>query len=132
MTSPEGEITNRISSSIGRTCRVTAHIRIVADLSVRGPLSRSGSAKASMRVTSLLSSAHYGCAKPVSRLGSSPRAGSCGTRPSNRLVFGGLNLLGLFGVIGLGDPAGGDARLHDHVLSIIARGFIGIENAGML
>src|SRR6476620_759751 len=126
ITSPEGATTKRISSSIGRTCRVTAHIRIVADLSVRGPLSRSGSTKASMDVTSLLSSAHYGCAKPVSSLGSSPRANSCGTRPSNRLVFGGRGLLGLFGEIGLGDPARDDARLHDHVLSIIARGFIGI------
>src|ERR1700710_1880733 len=41
MTSPEGATTNRISSSIGRTSRLTAHIRIVPDLLVRGPLSRS-------------------------------------------------------------------------------------------
>src|ERR1700682_132937 len=132
ITSPEGATTNRISSSIGRTCRVTAHIRIVADLSVRGPLSRSGSAKASMRVTWLLSFARDGCAKPGSALGSSPRAGFCGTRALNRLVFGGLGLLGLFGEIGLGDPAGDDARLHDHVLGVVARNFVGVENAGML
>jgi hypothetical protein len=67
-TSPEGETTKRISSSIGRTCRVTAHIRIVADFSVRGPLSRSGSAIASMRATSLqsLQFARVLNAKPVS------------------------------------------------------------------
>src|SRR3984957_9771711 len=34
--------------------------------------------------------------------------------------------------IGFGDPAGNDARLHDHVLRIVARDFVGIENAGML
>src|SRR6202048_1209062 len=104
ITSPEGATTNRISSSIGRTCRVTAHIRIVADLSVRGPLSRSGSAKASMG----------------------------GTFSLHGLVFGGLGVLGLFDQIGLGDPAGDDARLHDHVLRVIARDFVGVENAGML
>src|SRR5882757_9320019 len=65
-TSPWGETTNRISSSIGRTSRLTAHIRMVADLSVRGPLSRSGSAKASMPVRSLQSSAHGLCAETVS------------------------------------------------------------------
>src|SRR5258706_5951444 len=123
MTSPEGETTNRISSSIGRTCRVTAHIRTVADLSVRGPLSRSGSAKASMRMTSLLSSARYGRAKPVF---------IAVEHASNRLVFGGLGLVGLFDEVGLGNPAGDDARLHDHVLRIIARGFVGIEDSGML
>src|SRR3984957_8352209 len=93
ITSPVGVTTNRISSSIGRTCRVTAHIRTVADLSVRGPLSRSGSAKASMRVTSSL----------------------------HRLVFGGLGRLGLLDQVGLGDPAGDDTRLHDHALGIVAR-----------
>src|SRR5712672_2659075 len=93
ITSPWGDTTNRISSSIGRTARVTAHIRIVADLSVRGPLSRSGSAKASMRVTWLLTSAHCGCVRPVS-------VAEHGAL--NRLVFGGLGLLGLFGEIGVG------------------------------
>src|SRR5260370_11379088 len=104
ITSPEGATTNRISSPIGCTCRVTAHIRIVADLSVRGPLSRSGSAKASMD----------------------------GTFSLHRLAFGGLGLLGLLDEIGLGDPAGHDARLHDHVLRVVARDFVWVENAGML
>jgi len=43
-TSPWGETTKRINSSIGLCSRLTAHIRNVADLPIRGPLSRSGSA----------------------------------------------------------------------------------------
>src|ERR1700716_2207588 len=123
ITSPEGETTNRISSSIGSTCRVTAHIRTVADLSVRGPLSRSGAAKASMRRTALLTSARIRGAKPLFIVVE---------HASNRLIFGGLGLVGLLDEIGLGNPAGDDARLHDHVLCLVARGFVGIEDAGML
>src|SRR5215475_957798 len=93
-TSPRGETTNRISSSIGRCSRLTAHMRTVADLSVRGPLSRSGSAKASIR-------------------GTSPK-------DLSGLAFGGFSLLGLLvgllGEIGFADPAGLDAGLHDHRL----------------
>src|SRR5882757_3589631 len=106
ITSPEGATTNRISSSIGRTARVTAHIRSVPDLLVRGPSSRSaGSARASMRVASSL---------------------RC------RLVFGGLSLLGGFRQIGLGNPPRDDARLHDHGFGVFARGLVGVENAGVL
>src|SRR5260370_23486059 len=123
MTSPDGETTNRISSSIGRAWRVAAHIRTVPDLWVRGPLSRSGSAKASMVATSLLTSARYGRAKPVFVVEE---------HASNRLVFGGLGLVGLLDEIGLGDPAGDDAPLHVHVLRLVARGFVRIDDAGML
>src|SRR5216683_8000528 len=76
-----------------------------------------------MVATSLLTSARYGRAKPVFVVVE---------HASNRLVFGGLGLVGLLDEIGLGDPAGDDARLHDHVLRLIARGFVGIEDAGML
>src|SRR4051812_8674400 len=101
---PTGETTNRISSSTGRTTRVTAHIRCLADLLVGGPLSRStGTVMASMRVTSSL----------------------------RWLFFGGVNLLGGFGQIGLADPPGLDARLHDHGFGVLARYLAGIENARM-
>src|ERR1700710_1582482 len=93
ITSPEGATTKRISSSIGRTARVTAHIRSVPDLLVRGPLSRSaGSARASMRVTSSL----YG------------------------LIFSDFGFFGGFREIGFRDPAGDDARLHDHAFGVFA------------
>src|SRR5215468_2786784 len=87
-TSPCGEMTKRISSSTGLTSRLTAHIRVVADL-VRGPLSSSPSTMASMR-----------------------GAFSCRAL-SGRLVFGGLGLRRLLGKLFLGDPARLDAGLHD-------------------
>src|SRR5262249_11150974 len=107
ITSPWGETTKRISSSIGRCSRLTAHIRNVADLSVRGPLSRSGSTMASMR-------------------GPSPFALNCW------LVFGALDLLGRLGKIGLGDPAGLDAGLHDQRFGILAGNLDAVEEAGVL
>src|SRR5947199_4586420 len=95
-TSPWGERTKRISSSTGRTSRLTAHIRVFADLSVRGPLSSSGSTMASMR-------------------GASPDRSLGG-----RLVFGGFGLRGLLGELFLGDPARLDAGLHDQGLGVLA------------
>src|SRR5882724_7510021 len=50
----------------------------------------------------------------------------------NRLFFGGLGLLGGLCQIGLGDPPGDDARLHDYGFGVFARGFIGVENARVL
>src|SRR5206468_1106906 len=97
--------------SIGRTCRVTAHIRTVADLSVRGPLSRSGSAIASMRAKWLLSSACYGRAEP---------AFTVTEHSLSRLAFGSLGLLVVFCQVGFGDPACDNSRLHDHVLRLVA------------
>src|SRR6185437_16785030 len=81
-------------------------MRNVADLSVRGPLSSSGSANASMR----------------------------GTSPSalRGLVFGDLGLRGLLGEIGLADPAGLEARLHDHRLGVVAGNLDAVENARVL
>ena len=76
-----------------------------------------------MRATSLLSSARYGRAKPLFMVTE---------HALNRLVFGGFGLVGLLDEIGLGDPARNDARLHDHVLRLVARGFVGIEDTGML
>src|SRR5882672_427699 len=114
MTSPDGATTNRISSSIGRTSRLTAHIRMVADLSVRGPWSRSGS----------VSQSEHAClVAPVICARSARRKDFrfCGTPALRRLVFGGLGRLGLLGEFGLGDPAGNDAGLHDHALGIVAR-----------
>src|SRR5580692_847199 len=95
ITSPWGETTKRISSSTGLCSRLTAHIRNVADLPVRGPVSRSGSAMASM-----------GGPSPIAL--------------SGRLVFGDLGLLGRLDQIGLGDPAGLDAGRHDQPLGILA------------
>src|SRR4051812_8550977 len=100
---PCGETTKRISSSIGRTSRLTAHIRMVADLSVRGPWSSSGSVSASIRVTSSFA--------------------------LSRLIFGRLGLFGGLGEIGLGDPAGLDTGLHDHRFSIVTGDFEAIERA---
>src|SRR5271169_7177383 len=99
-------MTNRISSSIGRTSRLTAHIRVVADLSVRGPLSSSGSATASIGATWLQS--------------------------SGRLAFGCRGLLALLVEIGLRDPTGQDARLHDYALGLVARDLDAVENARVL
>src|SRR6478752_6425877 len=100
---PWGETTKRISSSIGRTSRLTAHIRTVADLSVRGPWSSSGSVSASIRVTSSFA--------------------------LSRLIFGRLGLFGGLGEVGLGDPAGLDAGLHDHRFSIVTGDIQAIERA---
>src|ERR1700742_4067238 len=107
-TSPEGVTTKRISSSIGRTSRLTAHIRMVADLLVRGPWSSSGSAMASMRATWLRSSG------------------------GGWLIFGACGLLGLLVEVGQRDPAGEDACLHDHGFRVLAGDVVAIENAGML
>src|SRR3954452_19214689 len=103
---PCGETTKRISSSIGRTSRLTAHIRTVADLSVRGPWSSSGSVSASIRVTSSFA--------------------------LSRLIFSRLSLFGRLGEIGLGDPAGLDAGLHDHRFGIVTGDVEAIERAGEL
>src|SRR5689334_25158804 len=105
-TSPCGHRTKRISSSTGRTSRLTAHIRIVAD-SVRGPLSSLGSAMASMR-------------------------GASSGYLSGRLVFGGFGLHRLLGELFLGDPARLDARLHDQVFRVLAGNLDAVEEAGML
>src|SRR5689334_9425564 len=105
-TAPSGDRTKRISSSTGRTSRLTAHIRIVADL-VRGPLSSSGSAMASMR-------------------------GASSGYLSGRLVFGGFGLHRLLGELFLGDPARLDARLHDQVFRVLAGNLDAVEEAGML
>src|SRR3954447_2964279 len=124
---PCGETTKRISSSIGRTSRLTAHIRTVADPSVRGPLSRSGSADASMCASS---PCHFILLHIAHRDAKADRY-ACGTRALRRLVFGGLGLRRRLGKIGLGDPAGLDARLHDQGLGVLARNLVGIENARM-
>src|SRR6201999_2667909 len=83
-------------------------IRIVADLSVRGPLSSSGSAMASMR-------------------GASPSRSSSG-----RLGFGGLGPRRLPGELFLGDPARLDARLHDQGLGVLAGDIVAVEEPGVL
>src|SRR5581483_10695130 len=51
---------------------------------------------------------------------------------SSRLVFGGLGLLGRLGEVGLGDPAGLDAGLHDQRLGLLARNLDAIEETGVL
>src|SRR5262245_39690662 len=107
-TTPSGERTKRISSSTGRTSRLTAHIRIVADLPVRGPLSSSGSTMASMR-------------------GASP-----GYSLSRRLVFGGRRLRRLPGELFLGDPARLDTRLHDQAFGVLTGNLDTVEEAGVL
>src|SRR6185437_2558064 len=106
-TSPVGATTKRISSSMGRTSRLTAHIRVVADFSVRGPLSSSGSARASMRRPS-----------PATEL--------------RRCRVGGFGRYLLLGEIGLADPAGLDAGLHDQLFRLVAGDFDAVERAGVL
>src|SRR5262249_55102444 len=122
-TSPVGATTNRISSPIGRTSRLTAHIRTVADFPVRGPSSSSGSAKASMRWASPCS---WVCGLVQSRL---PFCQMCCL---GLLLFGGLGLGRRLGEFRFADPSGLDPRLHDHRFGLVAGNLDPIENSGML